>query len=101
MIPLTPEKHDDALKSAETVVFDFTSPGCAPCRKVPALLESVLTEIPAKDIQTFEINVSESPELASRYMVLSVPTLIVFREGREIKRFSSLPARAKLLEALR
>jgi len=101
MKALTPDGHDAALASAKTVVFDFSSPGCAPCRKVPALMNSVLEEITDQDIQVYEINVSETPDLAARYMVLSVPTLIVFKEGRETRRFNSLPSRAKLLDALK
>lgn len=97
---LTPDTHDNALNAAGTVVFDFSSPGCAPCRKVPALLESVIDELSLQDIEIFEINVSESPELASRYMVLSVPTLIIFRNGTEIERFHSLPSRSRLRDAL-
>lgn len=101
MKALTPDGHDSALTSAETVVFDFSAPGCAPCRKVPALMENVMEEIHEQDIQAYEINVSEAPDLAARYMVLSVPTLIVFKDGRETRRFNSLPSRAKLLEALK
>ncbi|HDP95379.1 MAG TPA: thioredoxin [Candidatus Aminicenantes bacterium] len=100
MKPLTADTHDTALSTAETVVFDFSSPGCAPCRKVPALLESVIDELSLQDIQTYEINVSQVPELAARYMVLSVPTLIIFRNGTEIARFHSLPSRSKLRDAL-
>lgn len=100
MKSLTSSGHDAALAAAKTVVFDFSAPGCAPCRKVPALMEDVLKEIADQDIHAYEINVSEAPDLAARYMVLSVPTLIVFKDGRETRRFNSLPSRAKLVEAL-
>ncbi len=100
MKPLVEGEHDNALKSAQTVIFDFSSPGCAPCRKVPGLLNEIVAELHDLDIQTYEINVSDSPDLARRYMVLSVPTLIVFRDGKETSRFSSLPKKSKLLAAL-
>jgi len=100
MKPLVEGEHDNALKSAQTVIFDFSSPGCAPCRKVPGLLNEIVAELQDHDIQTYEINVSDSPDLARRYMVLSVPTLIVFRDGKETSRFSSLPKKSKLLAAL-
>ncbi|MDY0297171.1 MAG: thioredoxin family protein [Acidobacteriota bacterium] len=100
MIALTSDTHDAALQAAETVVFDFSSPGCAPCRKVPDLMRQVIEELSPKEIRGFEIDVTRSPELAARYMVFSVPTLIVFHKGIETARFHALPSKAKLRSAL-
>jgi thioredoxin 1 len=91
---------EDKLKSAEFVILDFSSPGCAPCKKIPPLIERVMTETGELDLAAYEIDVSENPEVAQRYFVLGVPTMIVFKNGQEIQRFNSVPKIEKVIKAL-
>jgi len=61
------------LKSSEYVIIDFSSPGCAPCKKIPPILEKVTEELKELAIFSFEINIVNSPEIAREYFILGVP----------------------------
>ena len=100
MQPLSKENHTQALNSAEFVIFDFSSPGCAPCKKVPPVLDELVKELPDKEISLYEINIANTPELAQEYMVMGVPTVIVFKNVKEISRFNSVPKKEKIIKAI-
>ncbi len=100
MDKLKADELDNILKGSPYLILDFSSPGCAPCKKVPALLEEILKEMPGKDIRAFEVDVTENVPTAQKFMVLGVPTIIVFKNGTEVKRFNSLPKKDKIKEAL-
>ncbi|MGE5341116.1 MAG: thioredoxin family protein [Candidatus Omnitrophota bacterium] len=89
-------EFDEKLKSAQFVMMDFGSPGCAPCKKIPALLEEVMSELKDQDIRAYEVDVTENVEIAQRLMVLGVPTIIIFKEGQEVQRFNSVPKKDKI-----
>jgi thioredoxin 1 len=93
---------EDKLKASEFVIMDFGSPGCAPCKKVPPLLEEVLGEMiqtRGRNVAAYEIDITENMEIAQKLFVLGVPTIILFKQGQEIKRFNSLPKKDKILSA--
>ena len=94
------EAFDSLIARNGTVVVDFSAPGCGPCKKVPGLLAEVLPLAP-EGTQAAEADLSVLPALAQRFMVLSVPTIIIFRDGKEQTRFSGVPAKDKLLGALK
>ena len=100
MEKITADQVDDILESKEYVILDFSSPGCAPCQKVPPLLESIIEGLKDYQIAAFEVNVAEEPTLAQRYFVLGVPTIIIFHGGREIKRFNAIPKKEKIIETI-
>jgi len=95
------DMFEDKLKAAKYVIIDFSSPGCAPCKKVPPLLAEVLEEMGDTDIHAYEIDISEDIEIAQKLFVLGVPTIIIFKERKEIKRFNSVPKKAKLIKAIK
>ncbi len=101
MNQVSSQAFDELLHKSEILIGDFSSPGCGPCKKVPAFLEEVLRDAGDPRIVACEINVAASMDLAQRYMVMSVPTLIVFKKGQESVRFTSLPKKEKLIEALK
>lgn len=90
----------DKLASTQYVIIDFSSPGCAPCKKVPPLIEEALKETPGKNVSAYEVDIVENMEIAQKFFVLGVPTIIVFKEGKEIQRFNSLPRKDKLIAAI-
>ncbi len=93
-------EFENRLKSSEYVIIDFSSPGCAPCKKVPPVLEKVTEELKEFEISTFEINIADSPEIALEYFILGVPTIIIFKNGKEIKRLNSIPKKEKIIKAI-
>ena len=92
---------EEKINSQGYVIIDFSSPGCAPCKKVPPLLEEIIGENGDKNISAFEVDVTENPSLAQKYFVLGVPTIIIFRGGAELKRFNSVPGKEKILKILK
>ena len=71
----------EALQSAKPVLVDFYADWCGPCRMVSPLVDELSEESDA--FKVGKVNVDESPELAARYGVMSIPTLLFFRDGRQ------------------
>jgi thioredoxin 1 len=96
MDTLTKSDLEEKLQSSEFVIVDFSSPGCAPCKKIPPLISEVMDQLTGVDINAYEINIADEPELAQKYFILGVPTIIVFKRGKEIGRFNSVPKIEKI-----
>ena len=91
---------EEKLKASRFVILDFSSPGCAPCKKVPPVLAEIISEMNGVEIAAYEADVTENVDLAQKFMVLGVPTVIVFKEGKEISRFNSVPKKDKIKKLL-
>lgn len=81
--------------------MDFSSPGCAPCKRVPQLLEEIMGEMKRTNISAYEVDITENMEIAQKFFVMGVPTIIIFKQGKEIKRFNSVPKKAKIIKSIR
>ena len=73
----------EVMNSDKKVLLDFWAPWCAPCRMVVPMVEEIAKERP--DIKVGKINVDENPELAARFGIMSIPTLVVMENGRIAK----------------
>ena len=72
--------QNEIINSDKPVLVDFWAPWCGPCRMVGPILEEIAGE--RSDIKIGKINVDEQPELASQFRVMSIPTLIVIKDGK-------------------
>ena len=70
----------EVMNSQKKVLLDFWAPWCGPCRMVVPMVEEIAKERP--DIKVGKINVDENPELATRFRIMSIPTLVVMENGR-------------------
>ena len=84
-IQVTKENFQEIVVNADRKVrLDFWAPWCGPCRMVLPIVEEIAGE--REDIVVGKVNVDEQPELAERYGVMTIPTLIVFENGEEQQR---------------
>ena len=75
----------EVLKSEKTVLLDFYADWCGPCQIMAGEMEAFAEE--TDSVKVCKLNVDESPELAATFGVLSIPTVIMFKEGKETDRF--------------
>ena len=75
--------HKEVLNSDKPVLLDFFASWCGPCRMVAPILDEIAEE--REDIKVCKVDIDQQPELASRFRVMSVPTLMVLKEGRVVE----------------
>ena len=90
--------QNEIMDSEKTVLLDFWAPWCAPCRMVVPIIEEITGERP--DINVGKINVDEQPELASKFGIMSIPTLVVMKNGKIVQQVSGARPKNAILEML-
>lgn len=98
VIELSSDSYDDATKSG-VVLVDFWAPWCGPCKMQTPILEKVAAEIGSKAVIA-KVNVDESPELAAKYGIRSIPTLILLKDGENKQQFVGLQQQPALISAI-
>ena len=76
--------QQELLHADQKVLVDFWAPWCAPCRMVVPIVEEIARERP--DIKVAKVNVDTQPELASRFGIMSIPTLLAMEEGKILQK---------------
>ena len=90
--------QNEIMDSEKTVLLDFWAPWCAPCRMVVPIIEEITGERP--DIKVGKINVDEQPELASKFGIMSIPTLVFMKNGKIVQQVSGVRPKNAILEML-
>ena len=85
IIELNNENIDHILSVCEIAVVDFWAPWCAPCRFYAPIFEHVASRFAGR-VLFAKVNVDENPDLASRFLVMSIPTTIIFVKGKAFRR---------------
>ena len=97
-LEITDSNYKEVLAEGKPVVVDFWAPWCAPCRMVAPTVEEIASE--RVDIKVGKINVDEQPELANKFGIMSIPTLVVMKNGKIVQRVSGVRSKNTILEML-
>ena len=90
--------NEEVLRSDKPVLLDFWAPWCGPCRMVLPLVEEIAAE--RSDIKVGKVNVDEQPELAARFGVMSIPTLVVLKDGEIVNQATGARPKSEILALL-
>ena len=90
--------QNEVMNSDKPVLLDFWAPWCAPCRMVVPIVEEIASE--HADIKVGKINVDEQPELANKFGIMSIPTLVVMKNGKIIQQVSGARPKNAILQML-
>ena len=90
--------HEEVIASDKPVLLDFWASWCGPCRMVAPILEEIAAERP--DIKVCKVNVDEQSALAARFNVMSIPTLVVIKDGQTIDTSVGVQSKAAILKML-
>ena len=96
-IKITNENFEsEVLKSELPVLVDFWAAWCGPCRMLAPAVAQIAAECEGK-IKVGKVNVDEQPELAQRFGIMSIPTVLVFKDGKKVNQSIGLVSKEKLL----
>lgn len=100
IVTLTSATFDETVAASDLpVVVDFWAEWCGPCKQIAPILADIATEQQGK-LTVAKLNVDEHPDLAMRYNVMSIPTLLVFDKGDVAKRIVGARPKSALLQEL-
>ena len=89
----------EVLNAEKPVLVDFWAVWCGPCQMMAPILHELEAEMP--DVQIGKVNVDEQMDLARQFRVVSIPTLIIFKNGQEVQRMVGVTSKEELKDALK
>jgi thioredoxin 1 len=100
IVTLSDSTFDETIGAADTpVLVDFWADWCGPCKMIAPTLAEIASEQRGK-LTIAKLNVDENPDIARRYQVMSIPTLLVFKGGEQVKRLVGAKGKGQLLQDL-
>lgn len=100
ILTLSDATFDETIGSLETpVIVDFWAEWCGPCKMIAPTLEEIAEEQNGK-LAVAKLNVDDNPDTARRFEVMSIPTLLVFKDGEPVKRLVGAKGKGQLMSDL-
>lgn len=90
----------EVLKAQEPVLVDFWASWCGPCRVMTPIIEELAKDFEGKAVKIAKLNVDENQKTSAKYQVMSIPTFIIFQEGKVKEKFIGVQTKDKFIESL-
>ncbi len=91
--------EEEILKSDKTTLVDFYADWCGPCQMMSPIIDEISEEL--TDVKFGKVNIDDYPEIAANYGIMSIPTLLIFKNGELNNTFVGVTAKDKILDALK
>ena len=91
--------NEEAVKTKDTVLIDFWADWCGPCRMLSPIVDEIANEAP-QGVKVCKVNVDEQPELAPQFQIMSIPTLVVLKDGRLVNKSVGVQPKANIVKML-
>lgn len=100
IITLTAENFDkEVINSSVPVLVDFWAVWCGPCRMLSPVVDEIAEEVPG--IKVGKVNIDEQPEIARRYRIMSIPTLMLFKGGEAVEKLVGVQPKELIMDILK
>lgn len=93
------KEFDELVESGKNVLVDFYADWCGPCKMQAPIVEAIAEENP--DVVVAKLNVDDVDDVAERFNIVSIPTLLIFKGGKLVKNFVGVTMKANILAALK
>ena len=101
VLKLTSENFEEEVKkSNKTVIVDFYADWCGPCKMMSPVIDNIAEEL-GDSVKVGKVNTDENMELAEEYGIMSIPTIMIFKDGQVVKEFNGVTSKSELLDALK
>ena len=90
--------EEEVLNSDKPVIIDFYADWCGPCKMMSPIIDSIAEE--KQELKVGKVNVDESQELAIKYNIMSIPTIIIFKNGNEHKKIVGVTSKENILKEI-
>ena len=91
--------ESEVLNSSKTVLIDFYADWCGPCKRLAPIVEEIAKE--NENVKVVKIIVDDAQDLAVKYQVMSIPTLVVIKDGKEVNRVVGLTDKSEILNIIK
>ena len=99
-LTLTKENFDEIINGDKPVLVDFWATWCGPCKMLAPTIEQLAEEL-KDEIVVAKLDVDKAQDIAMKYQVMSIPTLILFKDGKEEKRTVGFQPKARILDFIK